>query len=411
VVAPKGSTRSADLYCDGVADYEELQLAINTVNAQGGGVVQLLDGVYIVNNKLDVLENVRLIGSSRETKIQDITAGLFMFGNSSLESLGVLLNSNTNLVLIADNVTISNCDIDCTLISSDPDYGVMVGDATVVKNNIITGCSLSIVANGITPNKALVYVKNADGFIFSNNKVVASGDAFGILSAAASTNINITGNDITSTIPTDVIRLDGAFCLVSNNTITHTPSASSASMVFLYGANSSFNNNICTLTVGSAFVTCHVVSISGANSIVNGNNARIANGGSGAAIFCYVNETQEAIISNNNIKLNYIGSAGTNGIYILGNAGANGYHTITGNVIFAAKPLGAPASVGITIYTSSRNTVSGNSVQGCDKPLEIVGATSNRNLHMANKWFGNTSNIAVLTGSPTNTQQTTNIAS
>ncbi len=62
VVAPVGYANKADYYTDGVADDVQIQAALDTMHALGGGVLELKAGTYNILSQIVVYSNICIRG-------------------------------------------------------------------------------------------------------------------------------------------------------------------------------------------------------------------------------------------------------------------------------------------------------------------------------------------------------------
>lgn len=130
---------AADYVCDGTGDETEIQSAIDTVSALGGGTVQLLEGTFNFPSaaQLDMASGVTLIGAGAgATHISDEGSPTIRFSTSSSIigarvsglSLSVSGSAGTGMVYIAGSGTIRDIEIDHCLfnVSGTNDFAVRV---------------------------------------------------------------------------------------------------------------------------------------------------------------------------------------------------------------------------------------------------------------------------------------------
>ena len=117
------ATKNADYVCDGTADEVEIEAAIAALPA-GGGRIRLSDGTFNIEDTIDLVDNMELVGNVTTTivcqgiandfdpilldRIDNVrVAQLRIDGNGQVGKHGVYLLSATNAVV--ERVTIHDC--------------------------------------------------------------------------------------------------------------------------------------------------------------------------------------------------------------------------------------------------------------------------------------------------------------
>lgn len=91
---------TADVVCDGTADDVEIQAAIDLVNGQGGGTVELKTGIYDIDAQMSMKADVILKGfGDTELKAGSAITSIFDFsisGTAKADIYDIVLNGNSN---------------------------------------------------------------------------------------------------------------------------------------------------------------------------------------------------------------------------------------------------------------------------------------------------------------------------
>ena len=157
-VGADGNTQDrGDWLCDGIDDHVEIQAAIDWVDAQGGGSVLLTNGIFIIDDTIDLKQNVSLFGSGPGTiiRVDPTTASDFdMVAAATAEDNGVVamlaLDGNsgnhakdhTGLHIVAANgwhvrdVWVRNISANA---GETFGFGIRISGAG--ERNIVSGCS------------------------------------------------------------------------------------------------------------------------------------------------------------------------------------------------------------------------------------------------------------------------------
>jgi parallel beta-helix repeat protein len=69
-VGPADAFGIPDIQCDGTSDETEINSAITAMNNLGGGLVELMEGHFYIDNSIDMLSNVSLVGRGWGTVIE-----------------------------------------------------------------------------------------------------------------------------------------------------------------------------------------------------------------------------------------------------------------------------------------------------------------------------------------------------
>jgi len=160
VVAASDSTASmknqADYVCDGVADDEEIQAAINNLPNDGGRVL-LLEGTYITRAAIKLRSNITLSGSGPSTIIKPV--------NETKSYLAQDAASGQNQVVVQDA---SGFEVGMDVIVKDNNsgdgYGVTLATITDIDSNTIT----------LDTNLVNTYTVTANGHVVNVFPVIAA---------------------------------------------------------------------------------------------------------------------------------------------------------------------------------------------------------------------------------------------
>ena len=254
------TARDCDYLCDGTADQEEINAAINALPSTGGEVI-LLDGTYNISAKIDVSKsNVTLRGSGQATKlvrafdgdeilylaggyctIEDINIDgksgtytstdnrgiYFLTGNNLLKGLIVRNNAGYGICAAANynkviGCTVSasrtgirvdgdNCIVSGNIVHENTQYGIDVnGNHNVVDGNVsrlnasanfyMYSSTYNTVCNNdfsvVSGESVTPKAINLTGTLNANNIVVNNNVGDGAISVAGGTN-NIVGSPVT----------------------------------------------------------------------------------------------------------------------------------------------------------------------------------------------------------------------
>ena len=146
-----------DALCDGTDDHVEIQAAIDAVDAQGGGLVLLSEGVFIIDDTIDLKQNVSLMGSGPGTiiRVDPATSSDFdMLAAATTEDNGVIsllaLDGNSSNhtqdhtgihIVAANGWHISDVWVRNISANAGETFGFGFRISGAGERNIISGCS------------------------------------------------------------------------------------------------------------------------------------------------------------------------------------------------------------------------------------------------------------------------------
>jgi len=154
----------ADYVCDGVADEEEIELALSELGAEDGQVF-LLEGTYHISSPIDILKsNVALVGAGWGTKL---------LLDDGANCRVIIVGDNANQY---ENIIIANLQIDGNKLNqSDTSHGIAIYGASgakilrcLITNTYIHDC-----------HNAGVYLKYADYCRIVHN-LLQNNDYYGV---------------------------------------------------------------------------------------------------------------------------------------------------------------------------------------------------------------------------------------
>ena len=311
----------ADLTSTGSADQSEINAAIAVVDAAGGGVVQLSEGIFTVDATIGLLSSVLLRGSGPGTIIQ-VAAGAtsdFNILSATLESRIVVENLvldgnsagghghfHTGIFLSSvndsqvRNVIVRNCDQ-----SGTPTYGHGVHLAGASFQNRVTGCEFTSLEglgvyeeasgseNSITNNMVNLCGGGASllsgGIVMVGDRGLVIGN---VLNANITTGIgvagdhaNVIGNIVNNQTGIGLAATAGEHVIVTGNRVLN-----STSDGMQLASNFSVMSNNMVDTTGS-----NGIYVAGSdNSLVQGNHVRFADNHG-----IYVDTCSETVIGEN----------------------------------------------------------------------------------------------------------------
>jgi parallel beta-helix repeat protein len=324
----------ADYVCDGIADQEEINQAINDLPTSGGRVL-LLEGTYNISSPITILKNnVTLEGQGAGTK-------LFLVNGANCNVINV-----GNGATALEGIRIANLRID----------GNKANQTDILKGIYFLGASgylitKSIIEGCLIENCYLygIYWMYSDNNVITGNQV--RGNAGGGIIAWFSNNNTITGNRISEGY------LGISFANSNNNVITGNRIISNGSN----GIELNYaNNNTVTGNQINGNLNCGIGFDHANNNTITGNQIN------GNFDGIYISAS-----TNNTITGNQINGNNQRGIYFSGGVNNN---TITGNQVNSNRN-------GIFIVSSSNNTIIGNRCQGnSEYGINIYDSSSNNNL-------------------------------
>jgi parallel beta-helix repeat protein len=302
----------ADYVCDGVADQDEINAAINALPTSGGRVL-LLEGTYNISGTITILKNyVTLEGQGAGTK-------LFLVNGANCHAIQVG-NGSTAL----EGIRIANLRID----------GNKANQTTSVHGIYFYGASGYLITKSGIENCIVENCANTGIYLYySNNNIIAENQAnsnwgAGIYLYYSNNNV-ITGNQTNSTY------YYGIYLISSNNNIIAENQAISNRIdgFYIYLANNNIiiGNQVNSTTNGSGMGILH-----SSYNIVIGNECQ-GNNGYGINIV--------GSNSNNNLVVKNYLTGNTSGA--LSNAGTG--TIIEGNIGYSTeyiKSTGASVTIG-----------------------------------------------------------------
>ena len=254
VVASSTHLGSADYYCDGTSDEDEINAAISELAGVGGGAIELTEGTYYTDGKITLADNIALIGRGWTTIIEKNCNdhGIDLEGSAGSEHKNIILkdfkitrnasdtNSSKYLIYLVycDNVLIDN-----VYAYNGYDDGIVLQEGD--NNKIINSHAEDNAGTGITIKGN---VNNAISAHSVNNTAI-SNDEFGIC-------IHMTMEGIITNNTCRDNEYDGIF--------------------YNLGSNAVIGNNICINNAQStgdtyAGISCSAGIGTGKNIIINSN--------------------------------------------------------------------------------------------------------------------------------------------
>ena len=234
-----------------VAPGDDIQAAIDAVNREGGGTVQLLAQTYLMRSDINLKSNVTLAGAGRGTTVIDFEG----------RALGIIVEGTSSSIM--QNVVIR----DMTIQNSNSPAGLNIdfADFWLVQNVIVTSCD----QNGIRIRRSQQYSfvnvsstsNTTNGFLWSQSTIPANRvhDTFQLLNCVASSNSS-RGFDISVTNSTNPVE---------NFTLINCSAKSNTSDGFRYTSTVGIAAN--ARIVGGSF------SSNGANGVTIESNVRFLN--------------------------------------------------------------------------------------------------------------------------------------
>ena len=177
----------ADIYCDGVDDDVQIQEAIDTLSAIGGGLIMLMRGAYYISSEITIKNNITLSGEGSNTIIRPVgtftdpmismSAGnniiikeLCIDGTDGDFHGNILEESSTCVNVIVEKIEIGNF----TLTTSP--YSLA---GIVLQGAVISNCYVHDFTNTVSGGNALG-IYNAIKVVYCTVKnIVGSGGATG----------------------------------------------------------------------------------------------------------------------------------------------------------------------------------------------------------------------------------------
>jgi len=227
--SPADAKAQADFVCDGDADNEEIQAAIDEVSERGGGEVILLEGTFLLANALYVKSHVTLRGQGYDTLLTPAKAGVPSCvrvkgaTDAVVSDLRADANGNANygidVIDLSQRVTVENCWA----------YNAVDDEITVVHGSedvIIRNCTAKGRVGG--PSKANIEIGDEAKRVTVSNNTLLGGheDRMGIHANlhpgqwGPGEDFYIIGNTIDG-VGSQGIQLTANRVTVSDNTLTN----------------------------------------------------------------------------------------------------------------------------------------------------------------------------------------------
>lgn len=380
-VAASGVTGEWDLYCDGVNDEEQIQVAIDTLHGNGSyGDVLLSSGTfYVETTAIAYKSGIRIIGEGQgatfiEKNLNDYAIEAdggsgTEITNITLMNLTVTRNaSDTNsksLIFLdyTDNFLIENVTIDDSY-----NYGI---EPTNCDGGIILNCVFTDFLISAISGSACTNIKIDKNTVTGNGTSSYRGVYF-----TGSSKINVTDNTITGLHDTAAqscygIIFGGVYTeitIIGNMLNAFTGSNSAKGIICIYASGGKCNISSNTITsMTTTGCGCYGIFSAGTYASINGNTIdALANSGGAAGEVRGIEMQGDYSICNNNIIKNLSTATTSNGGIIGISAFYSDYTTVTGNIIQGLQTNHATnAQPCIGIYCGvTYITVTGNSIKG-----------------------------------------------
>ena len=374
---------NADFFCGGANDEVQINLAIVAVNAVGGGVVYLSEGLFVINASITMLDNVMLQGTGHGTIIQ-IAAG-------------VVVTQAIGEAAVNGHIGLKDFTIDGNSGTGSQGEGVFFTNAPYT---FITGLYIHDTASAgvINFGGSGIYLDNCDYSIIMNNWV------------------HDCGTCILFVVDAGIQALNSTACIIANNIMTDCtlPCALFDTCTF-----SSIAGNVAFGAVGHGFQITNTTVCSITRNVASGNAIYGLDVGVGCEYnllslnICDQNaQTGMNIggIGHNVISSNVISRNGLTGLIVGGDhnvitsnsavennqsGGASGNISVSGDYNLIASNTarsdpGSPATYGLSISVgATENEVHGNDLRqgGITDYIDAGTDTLERDNRVTEGWY------------------------